>query len=209
MRVDNLIRAGRRADARRYAFLAATAVAVLVPAAVVAQNAKTVVYGAPVEISGRVPSQQAGEEVQVEARRYGEATFTTVTTLTTGEGGRWNYAARPAIQTVYRSTWRDVPSASILVNVEPRVTVRARRASVYVRVVAARSFAGKFLILQRRRAGGRFYPIRRVRLGERSAARLRLDVPRGRSEIRFYMPRSQAGPGYIRTFSDVVVYTRQ
>jgi hypothetical protein len=71
------------------------------------------------------------------------------------------------------------------------------------RVVAARSFAGKIVQLQRRSAG-HWVTIKRVRLGTNSGAIFRTKQPRT-ATLRMAFSVNQAGAGYLGGLSRVIV----
>ena len=73
------------------------------------------------------------------------------------------------------------------------------------RVAGARSFAGRFVQLQRRTAAGRWVTVKRLRLNGRSAGLFRAAVlPRGTSTVRIAMSVNQAGAGYLAGFSRTI-----
>ena len=72
-----------------------------------------------------------------------------------------------------------------------------------------RSFAGRFVQLQRRTAAGRWVTIKRLRLNSRSAAlfrpvTFRAPFPAARSTLRIAMSVNQAGAGYLAGFSRTI-----
>jgi hypothetical protein len=76
------------------------------------------------------------------------------------------------------------------------------------RVLAARSFAGRLVQLQRRTPAGTWLTVRRARLGARSAAAFRAQLPPGRSALRIAMSVNQAGAGYLAGISRTIVVRR-
>jgi phosphodiesterase/alkaline phosphatase D-like protein len=167
-----------------------------------------IIYGRSVTLSGTVSSKQAGEKVTVLAQRFGESSFSSIATLTTGAGGTWSYPTRPTIRTLYEASWKNATSSPTAVGVRPLVSFHViTRARFSTRVVAARSFAGRFVQLQRRSAR-RWVTVKRVRLGLRSAAIFRASLRGGTSTLRVVMSVNQAGAGYLAGISRTIVYHR-
>jgi hypothetical protein len=169
-----------------------------------------IIYGRSVTLSGAVSSRRAGEKVTVLAQQFGESSFRSIATVTTLDGGIWSYATRPTILTSYQASWKDATSSAAAVGVRPRVSFRViTRARFSTRVAAARSFAGRFVQLQRRSSFGRWATVKRARLNGTSAAILRPRLSRGRSTLRVVMSVNQAGPGYLAGISRSIVYHRR
>jgi hypothetical protein len=174
-----------------------------------AAHSQTVVYGRGVMLSGLVPTRRAGESVKLFAAQFGNGSPRLITTVATGAGGGWLYLARPPIQTSYLADWNGLTSGASLVGVRPRVRFRRiGRARFATRVVAARSFRGRSVKLQRRTRAGRWVTVKRIRLNRRSAATFRVRLRRGRSPLRLVMSVNQAGPGYLAGISRTIVYRR-
>ena len=160
-------------------------------------------------LSGRVPSGKAGETVTLFAEVFGRGSPTSVATLVTAAGGVWQYLARPPILTSYIASWNGLTSRGVAIGVRPRVRFRRiGRARFSTRVIAARSFRGRRVKLQRLTAAGRWVTVKRVRLKNRSAATFRVRLRRGTSRLRIVMSVNQAGPGYLAGISRTIVYRR-
>ena len=174
-----------------------------------AAQAQKVVYGRAVMLSGSVPSGKAGESVALFAEVFGRGSPRQVATLVTGAGGVWHYLARPPLLTSYLSSWSGLTSPKVTIGVRPRLRFRRiGRARFFTRVVAARSFSGRRVKLQRRTAAGSWVTVKRVRLKHGSAATFRVRLRRGRSTLRIVMSVNQAGPGYLAGISRTIVYRR-
>jgi hypothetical protein len=172
-----------------------------------AARSQRVVFGRGVMLSGLVPNRRAGETVTVFAEEFGRGSPRAIATVVTGAGGAWFYLARPAILTSYIANWNGVTSRATRVGVRPRITFRRiGRARFLTRVVAARSFRGRLVRLQRRTSAGRWVMVKRVRLNRRSTARFRTRLRRG--TFRIVMSVNQAGPGYLAGISRTIVYRR-
>jgi hypothetical protein len=96
----------------------------------------------------------------------------------------------------------------MVIAVRPLVVFRrVGRARFTTRVIAARSFAGRKVKLQRLTSRG-WITVKRVRLTRRSARTFRVQLRRGRSVLRVAMSVNQAGPGYLAGFSRTIVFRR-
>jgi plastocyanin len=173
-------------------------------------SASEVVYGGKAALSGVVSSHKAGETVAIWAERNGEPALSQITSVTTGDGGSWSYAARPTIATTYQARWHAVSSSTTLIAVHPLVTLRvlAGTSRFSTRVVAGRSFTARIARFQRRTRSGTWATLMNVRLGSGSLAVFRAHVPHGTSALRVYFSSAQAGPGYLAGFSRTVIYHR-
>jgi hypothetical protein len=168
-----------------------------------------VVYGRGLTLSGSVPTKQAGEAVTVLAQRFGEGSFHWIATVLTAADGTRRYLAKPTIGTSYRASWSRGLTSATAVGVRPAISLRRNAdGRIATRVAGARSFAGRFVQLQRRTAAGRWATVKRVRLSSRSAALFRATLPRGSSTLRIAMSVNQAGGGYLGGFSRTIVYRR-
>jgi hypothetical protein len=160
-------------------------------------------------LSGTVPTRQARETVTVWAQRLGDASFQSVATVLTGDGGAWSYLAKPGIQTTYKAGWSGGFSGTTVVGVRPAVSFRRLATGRFsTRAAAGRSFAGRYVQLQRRTASGGWRTLKRVRLNRRSAATFGVQLPRGRSVLRIAMSVNQAGAGYLGNVSRTIVFRR-
>jgi hypothetical protein len=170
-------------------------------------DARQTVYGGRVRLSGMVPTHQANEQVVVYAQPYGEGSPRSVATVPSSTDGTWQYLARPRIGTTYTASWRNGLSVPVAISVHPRITLtRLASGRFVVRVLADRSFAHRFVQLQRWN-GLRWVTLRRVRLGVRSRAEFRATLPTGRSTIRSSFSVNQAGPGYLGATSRTIKVT--
>ena len=171
-----------------------------------AQAGGAVLYGDTFVLSGSVEDGGAGRVVVVLGRPHGRNSFAEVRRVRTIGGGRWRYSARPRIRTVYRARVGRLLSAPVAVDVEPRIVLGGSGGRFTARVRAARSLAGRFVVLQRR-TGGPWMNVRRLVLDKRSSTRFA--HTRVGTQIRLLMPRSQAGPGYVAARSAVITLSRR
>lgn len=175
------------------AFFAAGAPAAETPSFKAAHTA--VVYGRAVALSGRFTLGLPGQPVILSLRKYGETSFGTLAVLTTGAGGAWHTTVKPTVQSAYRASSGLETSRPLTVSVHPRVTLSARGGAFLARVVSAQSYAGRFVVLQRQTKSG-WKAVQRIAL-RRRPHRVHVRLPRGRSLVRIFLPRSQAGGGYL------------
>jgi hypothetical protein len=174
----------------------------------IATSAASVSFNGSVVLSGVVSNQAANQTVTIRGQSYGENAFRKLADVKTGAGGTWTYTAHPTIRTVFDSMWGKNASAQVIVGVRPLVSIHALSGHRFsTRVLAARSFAGKVVQLQRRSAG-RWVTVKRVLLGSTSAATLKATLPMGNSTLRFAFSVNQAGAGYLAGFSRTLVYHR-
>ncbi|HKG93325.1 MAG TPA: cupredoxin domain-containing protein [Gemmatimonadaceae bacterium] len=113
-------------------------------------NKRLVGYGGAVTLSGVLSTQEANQQVMIEAQQCGAAGFTKVGTAVTGTGGAWNFAVKPLKNTAYQVKVKNVTSPQLTVRVRSAMSlgkVGLRRFTIRVR--AADSFAGKAVAVQR------------------------------------------------------------
>jgi len=134
----------------------------------------------------------------------------TATTVQLSADGTFTADVHPVIHTLYRASTGQTNSNAVSVQVRPKaILTRIGVHRFLARVVAARSFVGKYGILQRWR-GHHWTSVRRVfftreltitspTVVSRATFRARF----GRAKIRILIPRSQAGPGYLMAASNL------
>jgi plastocyanin len=177
-------------------------------------SAAQVAYGGSVTLSGTVSSATAGETVSIEAMDCGKTTFSRVASVRSAAGGAWSYAAKPTLNTVYRSKWKTATSAQLAEKVAPVVSLgRIRVGRFSASVTAAQSFAGKYVVLQRYvRTRQAWKTVKRVTLRTAKAgtaptmitsARFRARGTRG-ARLRLLLTQPQAGACYAPARSSAV-----
>jgi plastocyanin len=171
------------------------------PGVTLTRSADTVVYGDAIRLSGTVSSHKPNETVSLFAQQAGQPSFILLATVLTGPGGTWAYDARPGILTGYQARFRSVVSSPVYVQVRPRVRLLGSRTHFLARVQAAQSFAGHFIVLQRRTLAGTWVAVRRLELGRNSGRLFKVPHRRGRSVYRAYLTQKQAGAGYVASWS--------
>ena len=205
---------------RHVVFLAALAAMLLVaaaaataapPAVTISLSRPTVVYGDSVTVSGKVSDNKAGQSVQVMAEAYPATSFSALgPPVTTTAGGHWTDVVKPTIQTSYQATWKNATSSTVTVKVRPLIAltlVKLATGTFSIKVTAARSFAGKFVNVQRLTSTGAL-TLKKLTLDSNSSATFRVRLHAGRNRLRAVMPTSQTMPGYISGISKVLTVTR-
>jgi hypothetical protein len=175
-----------------------------------------VVFGQTDTLSGVVSTQAAGEKVDVLARPLGQANLTPLATVETAANGAWSYTATPTIETSYQAKSKGVTSQVVMVKVRPRMVLAQLSAnSAKVTVTAARSFSGKFVLVQRLTLNGPL-TLKKVVLsttstvanGTETSATFRVRLAGAAARLRAVMPTSQTSPGYIAGSSNVLRFQR-
>jgi hypothetical protein len=171
-----------------------------------------VVFGGNVTLSGKISMPKSGQKVDVLAEESGATTFAALTTVDTTNGGNWSFVAKPTIETMYQARWQGQTSPTVTVKVRPaiKLTFVSKTGAIgtfSTTATAARSFAGKFVLVQRISSSG-IVRLKKVTLGASSSATFHVRLHLGRSRLRVVMPTSQTSPGYITGFSNVVTVTR-
>ena len=170
----------------------------------------SVVYGGSVTLSGKVSDRKAGETVDVLAEASGASSFSSLGSVGTTAGGKWTDVVQPTIETAYRATWNSTTSSTVTVKVRPQITltlINLATGRFSTKVTAARSFAGKFVLVQRVSSTG-VTTLKKVTLDAGSSATFRARLHHGRSRLRVVMPTSQTAPGYITGMSKVLTVSR-
>jgi hypothetical protein len=109
-----------------------------------------VLYGGQSTLSGRLASGEANQKVDIFAQDCGSASLSKLTTVTTTTDGAYTFAVQPRKNTTYESRSRSLKSAQLLVKVRPKVTLRKLAPRRFrVTVLAAESYAGRFVLFQR------------------------------------------------------------
>jgi len=209
------VRASNSAGASNATSLAIAVVAAKTPKSLALDTSQsTIVYGGTVTLSGSVANGQAGESVTIVEHRLpslGGVQVQTVSTVQTAANGSFSLEVRPLIHTLYRASAGQTTSNAVSVQVRPRLQLTRIAAHRFlVRVVAARSFVGRYGLLQRWSLKRHHWTsVRRVfftralaaspTVVSRAVFRARL----GGARIRVLIPRSQTAPGYLMAFSNL------
>jgi hypothetical protein len=152
--------------------------------------------------------------VTIDGMQCGSTMFARVASASSAAEGRWRSPVKPLLNTVYQATWRNAKSAQLTQKVAPQFSFRRVRAHRFaVSVSAAQGFVGKYVVLQRYRAGKHMWKtVKRVRLSNAkpgvaptviSSASFGASVPR-RTRLRLLFAQDQVGTCYAATRSAVV-----
>ena len=180
------------------------------PSVTISASRPIVVYGASVTLSGKVANHAVGQTVTVLDQPSGASSFTTLGSVTTTAGGHWSDTVKPTIETAYEASSMNQTSSAVTVKVRPMITlalVNLSSRTFSTKVTGARSFAGKYVLVQRLTSTG-VSTIKKVTLDASSSATFTVRLHHGRSRLRLVMPTSQTEPGYITGTSNVLTVTR-
>jgi plastocyanin len=114
------------------------------------QSAKTIQIFRSINLQGSVSKLNAdGEEVVIEAKPLGAATFHEVARTAT-KNSIWRVQVKPRRVTTYRAVWQNVPSSEHIVNVKPFLRLKqVGRHLMYVHVKADVTLVRHFVLIQR------------------------------------------------------------
>ena len=177
-------------------------------------SAAQVGYGGTLTLSGTVSSGVAGETVNIDAMPCGATSFTRLAQARSAAQGAWSYPVKPAVNTSYRSSWKNATSAPFAAKVGPVVALKRVRAGRFTAsVTAAQSFVGKYVVLQRYvRARRAWKTVKRVTLKtvtpgtaptQVSFAGFRARGTRG-ARLRLLLTQPQAGACYVASRSAAI-----
>jgi plastocyanin len=178
---------------------------------------KVVLYGRSATLTGQLASGQANQKVDIFTQECGASALTKLTTVTTAAGGAYTLSVQPRRNTTYQARFRSSSSSQVLEKVRPKVTLRKLAPRKFrVTVLAAESYAGKFVLFQRYRVvKRRWVTIRSVvlRAGSSlttpinpttvSTATFRAKI-RVRLRVRAYLTQAQAGSCYAASASTTI-----
>jgi hypothetical protein len=195
-------RAHRRVGPGRVALAVVLALAAGTPLAGAA--GEPVMFGDTIPLNGEVASGQAGENVDILAREYGQKGFGHIASVTTRAGGRWTFIAKPRILTTYVATTAGSLTPGVDIHVSPWLDLDLHRGILSVSARTLNTLRGHYVVVQVRRPGGTWHGVRKVVLRKNARATTPFHAPRGRSEIRLFMPAGQAGKGYDGGYSGIL-----
>jgi plastocyanin len=179
------------------------------PSVAIAASVPAVFYGAGLRLAGTISSGAANQDVSIWAQPFGQASYAKVVDLKTATGGVYDWTTVPQVLTNFQARWGARSSAIVAVGVRPRVTFIRRSPWFVTSVKAGRSFAGRFVYVQRKSSLGQWVNRKKVVLGGSGARRFKLDLPRGRHTLRVFMTTNQAGTGYIWSHSRTLVIRKR
>lgn len=171
------------------------------PSVTLGAGSPILVYGQETALTGTVSSGQAGQSVAISATPYGTTTAQQIATVTSGVGGGFALAVKPAILTTYVATWGKATSQQVTLQVRPKLTLLPSQGRMYAKVISPRSYAGGFIYLQRLSPFGQWVTILKLKLGPLSGRIFTLPRRCGVSTYHVYMPVAVAGTGYLDGWS--------
>jgi plastocyanin len=169
------------------------------------------VAGSDIHVGGVISPAAVGETVTIFAQPFGQMSFAEIARVQTTTNGVYDFVTSPQILTSYKATWRGRTSAVISVAVAPRLTLSKIRSWFVARAQSpAKSFAGRFVYVQRQNRFGDWVRIKKVFLNRQGAKRFKLPgLPNGMNRLRILMSTNQAGSGYIFGTSQTLSFRRR
>jgi plastocyanin len=169
------------------------------------------VAGSQIHVGGVISPAAVGDTVTIFAQPFGQMSFAEIARVQTSTNGVYDFVTSPQILTSYKATWKGKTSAVISVAVSPRLTLSHVRSWFVARAQApAKSFAGRFVYVQRLNRFGDWVKIRKVFLNRQGAKRFKLrGLPNGMNRVRILMSTNQAGAGYIFGTSATLSFRRR
>jgi hypothetical protein len=160
------------------------------------QHRHVISFGKPLELRGLFLGQKPGSRVIAEARVYGEKRFARVASTRSRRNGRFKLVLRPRIGQVVRLRSGSILGPVTKVRVRPRILLRRRGATLVAKVHAARSYAGRTVVLQVFRHG-HWVGVQNIRLRQHSRARFEPGLHHVRVRIAV-----ASAPGYLPATSE-------
>ena len=179
------------------------------PSISIALSAPIVFYGAGIRLTGFISSGAANQDVSIWEKPFGSASFVKQADLKTGASGAYDYTDVPQLLSEYQARWGSRTSAIVGVGVRPRITFIRRSPWFVTSAKAGRSFAGRWVYVQRKSSLGQWVNRKKVRLGSSGARRFKMDLDRGRHILRIFMTTNQAGTGYVWSHSRTLVVRKR
>src|SRR5438093_10034906 len=111
---------------------------------------KVALYGRSATLTGQLASGQANQKVDIFTQECGAPALAKLTTVTTETGGAYTLSVQPRRNTTYQARFRSSSRSQVLERVRPKVALRKLAPRRFrVTVLAADSYAGKFVLFQR------------------------------------------------------------
>ena len=181
------------------------------PSVTLALSAPIVLYGTPVTLSGTISSGAANQTVSIDKQPYGQAAPGPLAAVRTGAGGAFSFTVTPDLYTTYVARWGSVSSASVVVQVAPRVRLLAGTGG-YMKVAISSpvSLWHRHVALQRLSQFGQWVSLANLTLGEQNGRLFKPTayLPKGTSHIRVFLSVNQAGIGLLASHSGTQTVVR-
>ena len=179
------------------------------PSISIGASVPIVVYGTEIHVSGGIYPPAVGDMVSVFAQPTGQLSFVELAKVQTTTNGVWDYAVTPQILTAYKATWKGKTSAIITVAVSPKLTLTRSGRWFVTSARAAKSFAHRWVYVQRLNRFGEWVSLKKVTLNRQGSQRFLIkNLPSGRNRLRVFMTTNQAGSGYLYGTSPVLSFRR-
>lgn len=179
------------------------------PSVTIALSQPAVFYGAGIRLTGFISSGATNQDVSIWEKPFGSTSFVKQADLKTGTSGAYDFTDTPQVLSDYQARWGTRVSAIVSVGVRPRISFIRRAPWFVTSAKAGRSFAGRYVYVQRRSSLGQWVNRKKVILGGSGAKRFQMDLPRGRHILRIFMTTNQAGSGYVWSHSRTLVVTKR
>jgi plastocyanin len=181
------------------------------PSLTLGASSPIVTAGGQVHVGGAISPAAVGDTVVIYAAPWGQASFVEIARVQTTLNGVYDFITTPQILTAYKATWKGKTSATISVAVSPNLTMSHIRSWFVARAQApAKSFAGRFVYVQRQNRFGDWVRIKKVFLNRQGAKRFKLrGLPNGMNRVRILMTTNQAGSGYFFGTSQTLSFRRR
>lgn len=166
----------------------------------------TVIYGSATQLNGQVSNQLSNQPVTLSAQQYGKS-VQSVQSTTTQSSGTFIFGVTPTISTTYTAHYTTSNSNPVTVNVAPRVGFGRSGRTFIAKVTSDLGYTGKYVMVQKKNRVGGWYTFKRLYLGDSSRATFVSHLPKGNYTLRLYLPASQAGLGYVQSFSRMIFVT--
>ena len=146
---------------------------------------------------GNSPRRRSATRSAVFAQPFGQLSFVKVADVHDDDErvlGLCHLELPPKLLTAYKATWKGKESAIIQVAVSPRLTLTRSGRWFVARAQAAKSFAGRWVYVQRLNRFGEWVSLKKVTLNSQGAQRFRIKtLAPGRHRLRIFMTTNQAG----------------
>lgn len=181
------------------------------PSVSIGASTGIMVAGSQIHVGGAISPAAVGDVVTIWAQPFGQASFVKLQDVQTTTNGVYDFITSPQILTSYKATWKGKSSAIINVAVSPRLTLSHVGSWFVARAQApAKSFAGRWVYVQRLTRFGDWVKVKKVFLNRQGAKRFKLrGLPNGMNRVRILMSTNQAGAGYIFGTSSTLSFRRR
>lgn len=162
-----------------------------------AASSSTTICCRTIRLSGTVSSGKAGESITILAREFSTIVSSPVATTTTNAAGAWSVSITPTIATTYVAQTSTSKSPAVTVGVHPRVGFGISGNTFSAKITAHGSSGGRLTYFQTRTSSG-WHTLKLVVVNLQSIAKFHVTLKRHHTYyVRIYLPKIQAGPGYL------------